>query len=140
MQGQIKDVMTERVYSVLHSTCLRDVASLMKDQDIGDVLVVNDDGTLRGIVTDRDLVVRGIACGCDIGSTCAGDIATENVFKLAPDATIDEAVRLMRDNAVRRVPVMNDGVAIGIVSLGDLARVKDPQTALGHISQAAPQH
>ena len=140
MGNQIKDVMTERVFSVLHSTCLRDVACLMRDQDIGDVLVVNDDGTLRGIVTDRDLVVRATATGCDMGSTCAGEIATQNVFNLAPDATIDEAVRLMRDHAIRRLPVMNNGVPIGIVSLGDLARVKDPQSALGHISQSAPQH
>lgn len=137
---KIEDVMTRRVHSVRADTCLRDVAALMRDQDIGDVLVTNEDGTVRGIVTDRDIVVRAAASGCDLGSTCAGDIASQDIVKIAPTATIDDAVKLMSKHAIRRVPVMNDGVALGIVSIGDLARSRDPNSALAHISQAHPNH
>lgn len=140
MGDKIEDVMTRRVFTVLADTCLKDVACLMRDQDIGDVLVLNEDGSVRGIVTDRDIVVRAVASGCDLGSTCAGDVATQELVKLAPTATIDDAVKLMATHAIRRIPVMDDGTAVGIVTIGDLARTRDPSSALAHISQAHPNH
>ena len=140
MADQIQDVMTRRVFSVRADTTLQEVACLMRDQDIGDVLVTNQDGTVRGIVTDRDIVIRAVADGCDFATSFAGDIASEQLVVLEPNDSIDQAVQLMSKHAIRRIPVVSDGVPVGIVSIGDLARTRDPHSALGHISQAHPNH
>jgi signal-transduction protein with cAMP-binding, CBS, and nucleotidyltransferase domain len=138
--SKIADVMTSRVFTVLAGTCLRDVARLMRDQDIGDVLVLNEDGSVRGIVTDRDIVVRSVAAGEDMTATCAGEVASDQLVVVTPDTTVDEAIELMSRHAIRRIPVMKDGAPVGIVSIGDLARTQDPHSALAHISQAHPNH
>ena len=112
----------------------------MRDQRIGDVLVTHRDGTPCGIVTDRDIVVRADAAGRPLDRTPVGDICTDDVVKLSPTSSIDEAVTVMREHAVRRVPVVRDGHAVGIVTIGDLARHKDPNFALAEISAAAPNN
>jgi signal-transduction protein with cAMP-binding, CBS, and nucleotidyltransferase domain len=137
-QQQIQDVMTKKIHAVRKDSTLSDVARMMHDQNIGNVIVTNPDGSFCGVVTDRDLVVRGIAAHRDPEKTPVSEVCTESVVKLPPTATLDEAVRLMRDRAVRRIPVVTDGKAIGIVSIGDLARAKDPDSALAQISSAAP--
>jgi signal-transduction protein with cAMP-binding, CBS, and nucleotidyltransferase domain len=93
------------------------------------VLVCGDDGRLCGIVTDRDLVLRCLADRRD-ADTPLRDICSSIVNTLAPDASIDDAVSLMTDCAVRRIPVVEDGELVGIVSLGDLAIDRDPNSAL----------
>ena len=137
MAQQIRDIMTKNLHSVPESTLLVDVARMMRDQGVGDVLVLKDDGSLCGIITDRDIVVRVVAGARAPDRTKAGDICTGDLVELEPDASIDDAVALMREHAVRRVPVVADGKPIGIVSIGDLARVKDPRSALAQISSAA---
>ncbi|GLZ76679.1 oxidoreductase [Actinorhabdospora filicis] len=113
-------------------------AQTMRDHGIGDVLVLGH-GELRGIVTDRDLVVRGLASSADPRLTRIGDLATPHPARLSPDDPVDEAVRLMREKRVRRVPVCDpDGRPVGIVSLGDLAAERDPNSALAEISEAPP--
>jgi CBS domain-containing protein len=138
MAQLINEVMTKKVHSVRSDAPLHDVARMMRDKQIGDVLVTDRDGKLRGILTDRDIVVRAIAADRDLAATKAGDICTDSVTNVAPNATVEEAVKLMRERAVRRVPVVRDGVPIGIVSIGDLARERDPGSALAAISAAAP--
>jgi CBS domain-containing protein len=140
MTRQIQDIMTKQVHSVRHDTMLLDVARLMRDKRIGDVLVTNPDGTLRGIVTDRDIVVRADAVAKPLDRTHVGEICSEQLVELMPTSTIDEAVNLMREHAVRRVPVVRDGQPIGIVTIGDLARHQDPRSALAQISAAAPNN
>ena len=76
--------------------------------------------------------------GGDAGSARIGDVLTSSLTTVTPDAPIDEAARIMRDNALRRLPVVEDGTAVGIVSLGDLAVRADPNSALGGISSARP--
>ncbi len=138
MTQQIKDVMTKQVQCVGRDATLRAVAHVMRDHKIGAVLVTQTDGSLVGLVTDRDLVGRGMASDRDIDKTKVADICSAPPVKLDPTATVDDAVRLMRERAVRRIPVVADGKPIGIVSIGDLARAKDPNSLLGQISAAPP--
>jgi len=138
MAHQIQDVMTKHVHKVDRNASLREVARIMKDECISDVLVTESNGRLCGIVTDRDVVVRAVAGGRDVDTTHAGDICSDQVVELDAQSTVEDAVRIMRERAVRRVPVVKNGVAIGIVSIGDLARVLDPSSALAAISDAPP--
>ena len=140
MAQQIQDIMTKQIHTVSTDATLLDVARLMRDKRIGDVLVTGRDGTLCGIVTDRDIVVRADAAAKPLDRTKVGDICTSQLVKLAPSSSIDEAVKVMREHAIRRVPVVQDGHPVGIVSIGDLARHKDPDSALAQISSAAPNN
>jgi CBS domain-containing protein len=83
-------------------------------------------------------VVRAMAAGRDIDSTGAGDICSDEMCQLEPTSTVDQAVAMMRDRSVRRIPVVKDGLPVGIVSIGDLARALDPSSALAEISSAPP--
>jgi CBS domain-containing protein len=138
MAKSIRDAMTTKPASLPASSTVADAAQQMRDLDIGDVLVVQG-GMLAGIVTDRDLVVRAIAEGRDVTSKL-GDIVSSEVVCIAPTDTADDAIRLMRERALRRVPVVEDGRPVGIVSLGDLAGERDPRSVLGEISTAPPNH
>ncbi len=138
MAQQVQEIMAKQVHSVSVETPLLEVARMMRDKKIGDVLVTNQDGTLRGIVTDRDIVVRADATARPLDKTKAGEICSAQLVKISPTASLDEAVSLMRDNAIRRVPVVSNGKAIGVLSLGDLARDKDPSSVLAQISSAPP--
>ena len=116
---------------------MTDVARIMWDEDIGAVLVTDED-RLRGLVSDRDLVVRVVAEGEDPGRTTVARACSEDLVTVGPDDELDVAVRGMREHAVRRVPVVEEGRPVGIVSLGDLAVERDPGSALGGISAAGP--
>ena len=135
MASKIRDVMTPAPITLSERQTAADAARMMKECDVGDVLVCSEDGRLSGIVTDRDLVVRCLAEGQN-GSTSLRDLCTSDITTLSPDATVDDAVSLMSDRAVRRIPVVENGELVGIVSLGDLALERDPESALGQISAA----
>lgn len=140
MAKRIEEVMTKRVTCVGKDASLREVAKLMRDQKIGDVLVTDDDGALCGIVTDRDVVVRAVAEGMDVDQLHAVDVCTEALVTIEPSASLEEAVHLMREKAIRRVPVCRDAKPVGIVSIGDLAIANDPRSALAEISASAPNN
>jgi len=139
MTRQVRDVMSPGVAAVEPMASLAEAARLMREKDIGDVLVVYD-CDLFGVLTDRDLVVRAVAEGLDPHSATAGSMCTRPpVVTVASDDTIDHAVELMRQYAVRRIPVVErGGCPVGIVSLGDLAVTETPHSALADISRAAP--
>lgn len=132
--GQVRDVMTPAPVGVYYSQTIGETARVMRDSQVGAVLVVND-GALAGLVTDRDLVVRGLAEGMGpdtpVGPLCSGDL-----IGVAADADLGQAAQLMRDNAVRRLPVINDGQVVGIVSMGDIAISADGDSALAAVSRA----
>jgi CBS domain-containing protein len=113
---------------------VQDAAQLMRDRDIGDVVVV-DDQRVRGIVTDRDLVVRGLASGFAPTSQL-GDVLTEGVVTVDAGETTARAAEIMRERAVRRLPVVDGDTLVGVVSLGDLAIARDPTSVLADISAA----
>lgn len=135
----IQDVMTPNPTVCTATTSLADAAKAMRDQNIGDVLVERD-GTLCGIVTDRDIVVRSVAEGQAPTDVRLGDICQDGLVSLAPGDAVEHAVQLMRDKALRRLPVCDGGQAIGIVSLGDLAMRNDPGSALADISEEPPNN
>ena len=138
MADTIRDVMTEDPASVESDATVQDAAALMDKQDIGNVLVV-DDGEVTGIVTDRDIAVRVVAKG-EGPDTKVSEAATTDLESLSPDDSIDEAIKKMEDADVRRLPVVEDGKPVGIVSLGDLAKAKDQDSALADISAASPNN
>ncbi|HZF91706.1 CBS domain-containing protein [Streptomyces sp.] len=137
MTQHVRDIMTADPVTVEPQTSVAQVARIMRDEDIGAVLVTEGD-TLRGLVTDRDLVIRSISEGGDPEQTTVAGVCSEDLFTLEPDEELDHAVQLMREHAVRRVPVVDHGHPVGIVSLGDLAMERDPESALGDISVARP--
>jgi CBS domain-containing protein len=137
MTQHVRDIMTADPVTVEPVTSVAQVARIMRDEDIGAVLVTEGD-TLRGLVTDRDLVVRSLSEGGDPEQTTVASACSEDLFTLTPDEDLDHAVQLMREHAVRRVPVVDHGHPVGIVSLGDLTMERDPESALGDISVARP--
>ena len=136
MAKSIKDAMTTKPASLPASATVADAAQQMRELDIGDVLV-EQEGRLAGIVTDRDIVVRAIAEGRDATSKL-GDIVSSEVVCITTAESPDDAIRVMRERALRRVPVVENGRPVGIVSLGDLAGERDPRSVLGEISSAPP--
>ncbi|HUP76046.1 MAG TPA: CBS domain-containing protein [Acidimicrobiales bacterium] len=137
MVTTIRDIMTTNPIVYPASATIAEAAQGMREFDIGDVLV-EVDGTVRGIVTDRDIVIRAVADSCAPDAVTVGEICSEVVVTLAPSDSVDRATQLMRDHALRRVPVIEDGTAIGIVTLGDLAIVRDGRSALAAISASPP--
>jgi CBS domain-containing protein len=137
MATNVTQVMTEKPLALQAGTTLVEAARAMRDHDVGTTVVLEDD-EVRGIVTDRDMVVRALAEGKDPSQTVLGQIASQELVTLHPDDTVDQAVELMRRHAVRRLPVVRDGRPVGIVSLGDLAVERDPHSVIGHISAAQP--
>lgn len=114
-----------------------DAARTMRDSDIGDVVVM-DGGKVSGIVTDRDIVVRGVAEGRDAESTAVSEVCTTGIETIDPDASVDDALRTMREHDIRRLPVTKNGRPVGIISLGDLAVEREPESTLADISAASP--
>jgi len=133
---RIRDVMTPNPLTLESTSTIADAARAMKIAEIGPVPVIDDRGHICGIVTDRDIVVRGLAEGRDPTTTPVGDVCSTELVVVSPDDTVDDAVTLMRDRAVRRLPVVEDGRAVGIVAIGDLARVRDEKSPLADISSA----
>jgi CBS domain-containing protein len=137
MPRKAREVMTPAPVALRADTSLVEAARKMRDQGIGTVLI-HDGHRLCGLVTDRDIVVRAIAVGRSPAATTLADICTEELVTVGPDETAGTAVRLMRANAVRRIPVVEDGRAIGMISLGDMAIERDERSALADVSAAPP--
>ena len=135
---EIREVMTAAPGAVRTTDTLQEAARLMKTKDIGDVLVEDDQGMLAGIITDRDVAIRATAEGANPKTTTVEGIFTHDVAALAPTDTVQEAVRLMRAGNVRRLPVVEGGKAVGIVSLGDISVETAPGSILADISTASP--
>ncbi len=139
MAPTVRDVMTANPVTLPTDATVLDAAKKMREANIGDVIVLDGD-SICGVVTDRDIVVRVLAeerepAGTKLNEICSGDLAT-----VSPDDDLTRAGDLMRERSVRRVPVVEDGKPVGIVSIGDLALERDPDSALGEISAAAPNN
>jgi CBS domain-containing protein len=137
MATKVRDIMTGSPTSVSPELDIVTVARAMRDEDIGAVLVAEGDD-LKGVVTDRDLVVRGLAQGGDPAKAKIGGLASKVTATVGPDDSLDRAAQIMRERSVRRLPVIEDGRPVGIVSIGDLAIEKDSASALADISAARP--
>ena len=135
MDAKVRDVMTPGPIGVDYHQSIGEAARTMRDWGVGAVLVVSNE-SLYGLVTDRDLVVRAVAeaRGAD---EPVGPLSSGNLIGVDADADVDEAMRLMREHAVRRLPVLEDGQVAGIVSLGDLAMQDEPDLAFAQLSAIA---
>lgn len=138
---QIKDVMTAQVTTIEPDTRLDQIARIMRDEDIGAVPVAEND-RLVGMVTDRDIVLRGVAEGNDATQRTARDVMSAKILYCREDQSLEEVLKNMGDLQVRRLPVIDrQDRLVGIVSLGDLSREAKPNRAgesLKEISQ--PPH
>jgi CBS domain-containing protein len=133
----VYDIMTTDVVHLQVDTTIDQAAKVMREKDIGNV-VVADDERLIGLVTDRDIVVRAVADGLNPTTTVLGAVVSKDPITVRPDDTAHTAAVLMRDQAVRRVLVCDESGLVGILSIGDLAVQVDPESVLGGISGAAP--
>jgi CBS domain-containing protein len=133
----LRDLMSTELIRLDEDVPAREAAKLMREHDVGNVLVTRK-GRLCGIVTDRDIVVRCIADGKDPEKTQLSEFCSEDLLTLKPDSKVGEAIRVMTEHAVRRVPVVDGDHPVGIVTLGDLAVSWDRKSALGEISSAKP--
>jgi CBS domain-containing protein len=117
---RVADVMTPGVETTTSSEALRDAARTMRNGDFGAMPVV-DDGRLVGMLTDRDIVVRAVAEGLDPTSARVGDVASPRPVAVGPDQDLDEAMELMAEYRVRRLPVVDGERLVGVVSQADVA-------------------
>ena len=125
----IADVMTPDPRTVRSGDTLQSAAQLMDELNVG-VLPIVDDGQLIGILTDRDIVIRSTSAGQDPRSAKVSDAMTTDARTLTEDASVDEAIKVMEEHQLRRVPVVDEtGRLVGIVSLGDLAAAGTPEAA-----------
>jgi CBS domain-containing protein len=136
----IDQVMTRDPLTVEEGSPVTEAARVMRDASIGDVLVSRPDGTVCGIVTDRDLAINVVAEGADPNSMTVGDICNHRLEWVESGDPVAAAVSKMRQHAIRRLPVIDDGRLVGIVSLGDLAMERDPESALADISESPPNN
>jgi CBS domain-containing protein len=137
MTGKVRDIMSAAPVCMAATESVSAAAKVMKERGIGTVLVVSG-GRLEGLVTDRDITIRVLAENRDPATTRLGDICTGELAVLRPDDDIRHADRLVRERAVRRLPVIADGVPVGVVSIGDLALDRDERSAVSKISAIAP--
>lgn len=136
----VREVMSAAPETVTPETTLADAAKVMDRVDIGDVLIVDGTGQLRGIVTDRDIAIRAVAEGRDPNTTPVEEIMTPTVETISSSATVREAIETMRRHDIRRLPVVDGGSPIGVVSLGDLAMSPGSQSVLADLSTAPPNN
>ena len=123
--GQIKELMTVKPRTVKQGDSIVDAAKLMKGEDTGVAPIVDGD-RLVGVITDRDIAIRVVAEGRDPQSTKVEDVASQNLVTIDPQQELDEALRLMAQHQVRRLPVVEeDGKLVGIIAQADVARHAD---------------
>jgi CBS domain-containing protein len=135
--AKVRDVMTADPVTITGDASLAEAGRLMRDRDIGALIVLEQDD-VAGLVTDRDMVIRGVAESRAPDETPVSDVVSTDLVTVSPEDDVRRVVVTMSERALRRVPVVEDGRPIGIVSLGDLAVDRDPDSVLGQISAAEP--
>lgn len=136
---KIADIMTKEVDTCTPQTSLQEAAAKMKEINVGSIPIVDND-KLIGIITDRDIVVRGIADNISL-DTAVSEILSESMVTGNKDMSVEDAAELMADHQIRRLPIVDNDKVVGIVSLGDIA-VKDKSygnadIALDEVSEPA---
>ncbi len=137
MTRKVREIMSAAPACMAASESVSAAAKAMKERGIGTVLVLSG-GRLAGLVTDRDIAIRILAENRDPLTTRLDDICSSELAVLSPDDAVETATRMVRDRAVRRLPVMADGTPVGVVSIGDLALDEDEGSALSRISAFGP--
>ncbi|WP_458113388.1 CBS domain-containing protein [Arthrobacter sp. R1-13] len=118
----VREFMTTNAQCITENQSLVDAARMMMDLDCGSLPICGDDGKLKGMITDRDIVLKCVAAGRDPGEMMARELATGKPHWVDADANIDEAIEMMERYQIRRLPVIADHKMVGIISQGDIAR------------------
>lgn len=121
----LKDVMTGNLITAKTDDTIETLAKKMEEHDIGDLPIIEND-KLTGVVTDRDIIIRGLAKGAQPGNTTAKDVMTDQVVTAAPDADVKEGIQLMGKHQIKRLFVAENDEVLGVVSIKDL--VLDEET------------
>ncbi|MBF8983915.1 CBS domain-containing protein [Lutibacter sp. B2] len=134
---KVKDLMTNQVASATPDTSLEQLANKMKELNVGSIPICDSNNVAVGVVTDRDIVLKGVSVGNM--SASAKDVMSKNIVSATPDMDAHEAANIMAQNQIRRLPVMENGKMVGILSIGDLSTVNiyenEAGQALSSISQ-----
>ncbi|PKQ15678.1 MAG: CBS domain-containing protein [Actinobacteria bacterium HGW-Actinobacteria-7] len=118
---KVRDIMTARVVSCAPEATVTEAAARMRDEKVGSILIVDESAGLVGLLTDRQITHTVVADGCDPNEVAVGDIMFTDFVPLEPEMDLLTAVRLQRELAMRRLPVLENGMPIGIVSVSDIA-------------------
>jgi CBS domain-containing protein len=142
--GTVGEAMHRGCECIGENESLLDAAKRMEERDIGALPICGDDNRLKGMLTDRDIVVKAIARGKDPATTCCGEFAQGIMVWINADASLEEALGLMREHAVKRMPVMDENKQLcGIVTEADIAtHAAGQQTGefVEAIASIPPQH
>lgn len=135
MAATMRDIMTPAPVCLTTADSVYTAARAMSEHETGTVLVLSD-GVLVGILTDHDIAVRVLAEDRDPRTTSAGDICCRDFAVLSPGASVADAARLVRERAVRRIPVLHDGIPVGLVRVGDLTPEPESRAGLSAVPAA----
>jgi CBS domain-containing protein len=130
-----REIMTPGPVCVRESQTIREAAQLMADKGVGAVPICGEDGRLKGMITDRDVVVRILAEGKDPRAVTAGEFAQGEVVTIGVDDEVNEIMKTMAEHKVRRLPVLDGTTLVGVVSLADVARAL-PNPQVGDLAEA----
>jgi CBS domain-containing protein len=125
MPNTVREFMHEGCECIGENASVLDAARKLAEMDVGALPICGEDNRLKGMVTDRDIVVKVLAQGKDPAQTRAGELGAGKPIYVAADDQLDEALRLMRDNQVRRLPVIQDHRLVGMLAQADIARRAD---------------
>ena len=127
MGTSVQDLMTSNPKTIASDSSVIEAAKIMRDEDVGIVPIVDGD-RLEGTITDRDIAIKVVAEGKDVQSTTVGQVASRDLVTVDPKQDLDEALRLMAQHQVRRLPVVEeDGRLVGILAQADVAREASPE-------------
>ena len=138
----VREFMTTDAQCIPEDQTLQDAARMMRDLDCGSLPICGNDGKLTGFITDRDIVVKCLAEGKDAREVRARDLATGKPYWIDADANVDEAIAMMEEHQVRRLPVIKDHQLVGIISQGDIARNHYAEQRVGEMVEhiSAKEH
>jgi len=136
MKGMIKlkaqEIMTTEVVSVDKKTSVREAAAKMAETDVGSV-VVNDNNKLVGIITDRDITIRGVAKNDDLNNVTCDQVMSTNVVTASSDSNMEEVIDLMSENQIKRVPIVDNNNVVGMISLRDISQTIEWDDEAGEV-------
>ena len=138
----VREFMTTNAQCIAEDKTLQEAAVLMRDLDYGSLPICGNDGKLTGFITDRDIVVKCLAEGKDARQVLASELAGGKPYWVDADASVDDAVAMMEEHQVRRLPVISDHKLVGIISQGDIARNHYAEQRLGEMVEhiSAKEH
>jgi CBS domain-containing protein len=141
--ARARDIMTSDATWVEGDRTVAEAARMMASYDIGAIPICDGQGRLEGVITDRDIVVKVIAAGRDPHTTKVSELDQDHVVTIGADDSVDDALKTMKDNGVRRLPVIDGRDLVGVVSQADIARAlpdKEVGDLVGAISAAPPNN